>query len=118
MLLLVMINLLIEKAKKIIENKRITDDDASSVTASRLDPKVFDDVELKETIYGKWKFLLKRYCVIDINFDEPFFSDIIKTIKDPEKPATLEELNVIQEDDIYVGTRLYCISIVKSYPCW
>ncbi|KAK7588121.1 hypothetical protein V9T40_005366 [Parthenolecanium corni] len=41
--------------------------------------KDIDDIQLKETIF-----------------------DIIKTIKDPEKPATLEDLNVVQEDDIHI----------------
>lgn len=30
------------------------------------------------------------------------FSDLIKDIKDPEKPQTLEELNVVSEDDVTV----------------
>lgn len=30
------------------------------------------------------------------------FTDILRTIKDPEKPATLEELNVVYEDGIIV----------------
>ncbi|KAJ8977487.1 hypothetical protein NQ317_001770 [Molorchus minor] len=30
------------------------------------------------------------------------FQDLIKTIKDPEKPNTLEELNVVYEDGIKV----------------
>lgn len=30
------------------------------------------------------------------------FTDFIRTIKDPEKPNTLEELNVVYEDGVYV----------------
>ena len=32
--------------------------------------------------------------------------DIINTIKDPEKPNTLGELNVVQEDLIFVECKL------------
>lgn len=31
-----------------------------------------------------------------------FISDCLRTIRDPEKPATLEDLNVIYEDGIFV----------------
>lgn len=32
-------------------------------------------------------------------------TDIIRTIKDPEKPATLEDLNVVYENGVEVGIQ-------------
>ena len=36
---------------------------------------------------------------------EKILTDIIKTIKDPEEPETLEELNMVSEDLIYVKSN-------------
>lgn len=45
-----------------------------------------------------------------------FVSDCIKTIKDPEKPATLEDLNVVYEEGVQVGcTFCRCICVTKNY---
>lgn len=77
-----MFNLLIQKTKRIIEMKIFENEvisNKNTIPKYYLDMET-DDVELKGTIY-----------------------DIIKTIKDPEKPATLEALNVVQEDDVHVS---------------
>lgn len=59
-----------------------------------------DDTELKETIYGSYdrqfiptNGLFSRICSI---------IDILRTIRDPEKPSTLEDLKVVYEDGIFV----------------
>lgn len=33
------------------------------------------------------------------------FTDLLRTIKDPEKPNTLEELNVVYEEGIFVSFK-------------
>lgn len=33
------------------------------------------------------------------------FADLLRTIKDPEKPNTLEELNVVYEEGIFVSFK-------------
>uniref|UniRef100_A0A8D8VE09 MIP18 family protein CG30152 n=1 Tax=Cacopsylla melanoneura TaxID=428564 RepID=A0A8D8VE09_9HEMI len=82
-LAIIMFNMLINKTKKMFE------DNNNSGTLSKLsiteapspgDPK-FEETkqDLKETIY-----------------------DCIKTIKDPEKPATLEDLKVVYEDGVQI----------------
>lgn len=47
-----------------------------------------------------------------INIDNP---DLIRTIKDPEKPATLEDLNVVYENGVEVGIQL--IICDATLPC-
>lgn len=37
-----------------------------------------------------------------IVYDLLFFSDMLRTIKDPEKPSTLEDLNVVYEEGIFI----------------
>lgn len=59
--------------------------------------------ELKDTVYGKQA----KFTFIFGNWRSTipcFVTDILRTIKDPEKPATLEELNVVYEDGIFVQT--------------
>lgn len=56
---------------------------------------VVDIAELKDTIYGNVNEVFQLKLIM-------IFLDIIKTIKDPEKPNTLEELNVVYEDGISV----------------
>ncbi|TGZ32450.1 Uncharacterized protein DBV15_04891 [Temnothorax longispinosus] len=51
------------------------------------------DTELKESVYGK-------FCAL-------FVSYLLRTIKDPEKPQTLEQLDVVYED---------CIKVCHSTP--
>lgn len=41
------------------------------------------------------------------------FSDIIKNIRDPEKPSTLEDLHVVSEDDIFIVHDLCCCESTK-----
>ena len=40
--------------------------------------------------------------MIDVEDYEKTFLDIISTIKDPEKPGTLEDLDVVYEDGVKV----------------
>ena len=54
-----------------------------------------DDNELKYTIYGNWES--------EVSLDWLVVSDVIRTIKDPEKPNTLEELNVVYEEGVEVA---------------
>lgn len=56
--------------------------------------------DLKYTVYGSFSNITLLFC-----FDAGLFcvSDFIRTIKDPEKPNTLEELNVVYEDGIFVS---------------
>lgn len=58
--------------------------------------------DLKETIYGEcavWSAL-----IIARNFNHFYHrrADILRTIRDPEKPSTLEDLNVVYEEGIFV----------------
>ena len=41
--------------------------------------------------------------------------ELLRTIKDPEKPYTLEELNVIDEDCIYVIKGMICVIKRRDY---
>lgn len=50
--------------------------------------------------------LSRKFCASD-NFASAIFSDILRTIKDPEKPQTLEQLDVVYED---------CINICANTP--
>ncbi|XP_044016160.1 MIP18 family protein galla-1 isoform X2 [Aphidius gifuensis] len=49
----------------------------------------------------------KNYNITDENELKDTVYDILRTIKDPEKPQTLEELDVVYED---------CVSITKTIP--
>ena len=53
---------------------------------------------LKDEVYG-----------ISYSFQIP--SDIIRTIRDPEKPFTLEELDVVDEDLIEVECKKFKIHL-------
>lgn len=57
-----------------------------------------DAKELKETIYGNVDEFNSSLCALL----KPCFSDFLRTIRDPEKPATLENLNVVYIDGIFV----------------
>ncbi|KYM90405.1 hypothetical protein ALC53_01837 [Atta colombica] len=72
------------------------------------------DIELKETVYGKFCALFVScnmrpfgYCPISLRCNSYYFSDLLRTIKDPEKPQTLEQLDVVYED---------CIKVCHSTP--
>lgn len=59
-----------------------------------------DTMEVRDTIYGKQCFLQSAVLFIcDL-------LDVIRTIKDPEKPNTLEDLSVVYEEGITV--RCFC----------
>lgn len=61
-----------------------------------------NETELRETIYGKMNFSL-NHSTKNIRFSSVFHSvDILRTIRDPEKPSTLEDLKVVYEDGIFV----------------
>lgn len=58
-----------------------------------------DILEVKDTIYGKNIKVLTQVGYVNLwNL-----LDLIRTIKDPEKPNTLEDLNVVYEDGIQVS---------------
>jgi len=87
---------LMQQTKKIIQEKYLKNDNgnlpvikAIETTDEQLDEKTQD---MKYQIY-----------------------DLIRTIKDPEKPATLEDLNVVYENGVEVNTRrdlkLYTVRI-------
>lgn len=42
------------------------------------------------------------------------FADLLRTIKDPEKPNTLEELNVVYEEGIFVSLKFIEIKGVSN----
>lgn len=81
-LAIIMFNMLINKTKKIFEDTNSSSTNLTPAIAKLLvgDP-IYEEnkQELKETIY-----------------------DCIKTIKDPEKPATLEDLNVVYEEGVKI----------------
>lgn len=51
---------------------------------------------------------------VEDQVDEREIFDLIKNIKDPEHPLTLEELNVVREDQIHVDLDSNVISIEFS----
>lgn len=55
--------------------------------------------DLQETVYGKIKILVAVVTWYLLYF---IIADCLRSIRDPEKPATLEDLNVIYEDGIFV----------------
>ncbi|XP_065215082.1 MIP18 family protein galla-1-like [Planococcus citri] len=97
-LLLTMFNLFLQKTKKMIENRTL-DQNALSFHRKNVNENKSNVTPLEELVY-----------------------DIIKTIKDPEKPATLEDLEVVHEEDIYVtetptqSTRLIRIEFTPTVP--
>lgn len=58
---------------------------------------VKDSMEVRDTIYGS------RSCFSPSQSLKWCFLDVIRTIKDPEKPNTLEDLNVVYEEGITVS---------------
>jgi len=58
--------------------------------------------DLQETIYGK--HIEKKPLNYVIYIYSTLFKDLLRSIRDPEKPCTLEDLNVIYEDGIFVMT--------------
>ncbi|VVC40717.1 Fe-S cluster assembly domain,MIP18 family-like [Cinara cedri] len=93
--LLMMFANLIQQTKKIIQEKYLKHDDGNitteetEVTDKQLDERA---LEMKDQIF-----------------------DLIRTIKDPEKPATLEDLNVVYENGVEVirqrNLKLYTVRI-------
>ena len=55
---------------------------------------------------------------LDDNIEDPVDAgeifDLIKNIKDPEHPLTLEELNVVREDQISIDTKSKVVTIEFS----
>ncbi|KAK9707792.1 hypothetical protein QE152_g27630 [Popillia japonica] len=81
-------------------------DNAISVTVGDSSYGIYVDNE--RNIENKMKSTVK-------NDDELKYTiyDFIRTIRDPEKPNTLEELNVVYEDGVYINepTQGLCIRI-------
>lgn len=42
-------------------------------------------------------------------FKKIFFADLIKNIRDPEKPMTLEDLQVVYEDGVKVSNAFWIL---------
>lgn len=60
-------------------------------------------VEMKETIYGACTVFFVVVDVIPARVNNAnLLADILRTIKDPEKPQTLEDLSVVYEEGIFV----------------
>lgn len=98
---------LVQRTKKIIQEKYLRVETGTVATVAvaaadsheRLDEK---SQEMKDHIYGEcyqfgkfFVFLLKVFSLLP--------SDLIRTIKDPEKPATLEDLDVVYENGVKVS---------------
>lgn len=49
---------------------------------------------------------------VEDDFDTREIFDLIRAINDPEHPNTLEELNVIREDHVYVDTKANEIKVL------
>lgn len=87
----------------------------SESTDEQLDEKT---QEMKEQIYGQCRLpnlVSRHYHIITVGVHFPFYlpvTDIIRTIKDPEKPATLEDLNVVYENGVEV-----CILLIYDQVC-
>lgn len=63
-----------------------------------------NETELKETIYGKLKcdtflFMILFFRCLKLCH---VIADMLRTIRDPEKPSTLEDLKVVYEEGIFV----------------
>lgn len=71
--------------------------DDSPINGAITNNNLIDKSEIKDTIYGNYVKL-----ILLLNEGYEYFPDIIRNIKDPEKPSTLEELNVVYEDGITV----------------
>lgn len=80
-----------------------------------------DEIQLRDTIYGmtliilnnsfiflhSYIFILAIHSTIELisviyTFIFIAFSGILRTIRDPEKPSTLEDLKVVYEDGIFI----------------
>ncbi|XP_050421972.1 MIP18 family protein galla-1 [Adelges cooleyi] len=81
--LLMMFSTLMQQTKKIIQDKYFKNEPINETITS----DVINTNELPESNSQELKYQIY---------------DLIRTIKDPEKPATLEDLNVIYEDGIKV----------------
>lgn len=85
--------------------------------------------DLRETIYGECfcaQWSQQRSCtfIADAFY---VFLDILRTIRDPEKPSTLEDLHVVYEEGIFIqaptsdnvqvvsGDWMYSISLTSSH---
>lgn len=78
-------------------DKKSTPTSPTSIQKQDLDK---DAEELKYTVYGKTK---KQNNVTNKPWWIIVILDFIRTIKDPEKPSTLEELNVVYEEGVFVS---------------
>jgi hypothetical protein len=59
------------------------------------------------------QYVKKQICVVKvtvyINKHSLNLSDYIRNIRDPEKPATLEDLNVVCEDGVMVSDGIFVL---------
>ena len=61
-----------------------------------------NSTELKETIYGWCLVGIYRLTGSEKLIVAYSISDILRTIRDPEKPSTLEDLNVVYEEGVFI----------------
>lgn len=71
LILLAMFNLLLQKTKKLIEKKTNengnAEGDSATTSVKRFPVPDLNDIELKETVYGKWRTWIIPRCFIVIN---------------------------------------------------
>lgn len=73
------------------------------VNPSISDLGYLNEEDFKNTIYGEVFSVFSHQ-----NLNNRNFLDFLRTIKDPEKPSTLEDLKVVYEEGIFVQTSTNC----------
>lgn len=101
---------LMQQTKKIIQEKYLKND-GGNTTATTIEIEATDEQleektqELKDQIFGRYlQCLMFTQYIIGLTIVSEQ-TDIIRTIKDPEKPATLEDLNVVYENGVEVSIQ-------------
>jgi len=96
---------------KEIENKNNKNNTCKSVSAvmtlDNSNPNIFNQIKDRDVTPGDWDDSITD----DIDSREIF--DLIRNIKDPEHPLTLEQLNVVSEDNISIDKNAV---VVKFTP--
>lgn len=73
------------------------------------------------SVYTKHTFThqYESLKIITFHIKKNILTDILRTVRDPEKPTTLEDLNVISEDFIYVekptDSNVHVVCIHKQF---
>lgn len=77
--------------------------------------EVYLHVSLNLQLHLMWQNNLRLKNVICINRHYLHFSDYIRNIRDPEKPATLEDLSVVYEDGVMVSNDDFALHALFSH---